>query len=843
MTEVAGVTEAMATTLRVNENESELSDASLDEDCVAKWGFRLAELYRLALLFFKDKQGKAVHLTYKDKLKLVAYTKQAAHGRCETEAFPDVGFLDVVGSDRRQAWRALGDMPQTQAMAEFVTTLDRLCPLLRPFVQAHRTERDDKLRKEQEELERKRLEEEERLRQEMEIEAARRQQLQREHQLEQEMQIRAALNQQTAVQFQQYAEAQYPKNRQQQEELIGQLQEQHFHQYMQQVYRQQLMHQQQQYIQLQSLNRHPTAPCYDNAVSSSTSTVCPGSGSGNNNNKEGLASSRTRGAGSKMAHANQFPQNNHISNSSSDGCGVGHDKNHNNPGSADGGGASSSNNNNNNNDNHWSVDGEGCGINHGHRPASCGGNDFSQNIVQGETHSTAVGAGNSGVGLSGLSAGMNVLTTGTVTPTAATGAAAATASSDTITGNSNATAVTNTQQGPPWSAGARTTAAAGNRMGMNYNMYNYNSGHDKNTTFNSNINTTNANSNTVLSTTTTTSAVSSNSMCNAATNEQADGLHNSAFVPPHAKSLFGIPGSAPTVVPSSSVADSTLQPHQQQHSLSLSQVPQPAQSSLSQQNEGMYNNNNNNNSYSTNNNNTTPHSNDPAMAEEVDGEDEAAIHGNAADGYGDMGELPPLAAASLWTRGEMKEFKSALSQEKDCVIRVGSGETVTVRVPTHQDGSCLFWEFATDSYDIGFGVYFEWTISHSNAVSIHVSDSSDPDDDEEDEDDLDDADAKSPNSDPEKGHTSSTANSSTLASGSTNSPSRAAASNTGPSSGSNQHRPPTDEIIPVYRRDSHLEVYCGNHAYPGRGVYLLKFDNSYSLWRSKTLYYRVYYTS
>lgn len=55
-------------------------------------------------------------------------------------------------------------------------------------------------------------------------------------------------------------------------------------------------------------------------------------------------------------------------------------------------------------------------------------------------------------------------------------------------------------------------------------------------------------------------------------------------------------------------------------------------------------------------------------------------------------------------------------------------------------------------------------------------------------------------------------------------------------------RPPTDEIIPVYRRDCHEEVYCGSHTYPGRGVYLLKFDNSYSLWRSKTLYYRVYYT-
>jgi len=61
-------------------------------------------------------------------------------------------------------------------------------------------------------------------------------------------------------------------------------------------------------------------------------------------------------------------------------------------------------------------------------------------------------------------------------------------------------------------------------------------------------------------------------------------------------------------------------------------------------------------------------------------------------------------------------------------------------------------------------------------------------------------------------------------------------------SGKEAKQPPTDEIIPVYRRDCHEEVYCGSHMYPGQGVYLLKFDNSYSLWRSKTLYYRVYYT-
>lgn len=55
-------------------------------------------------------------------------------------------------------------------------------------------------------------------------------------------------------------------------------------------------------------------------------------------------------------------------------------------------------------------------------------------------------------------------------------------------------------------------------------------------------------------------------------------------------------------------------------------------------------------------------------------------------------------------------------------------------------------------------------------------------------------------------------------------------------------KPQVDEIVPVYRRDCHEEVYAGSHQYPGRGVYLLKFDNSYSLWRSKSVYYRVYYT-
>ena len=34
--------------------------------------------------------------------------------------------------------------------------------------------------------------------------------------------------------------------------------------------------------------------------------------------------------------------------------------------------------------------------------------------------------------------------------------------------------------------------------------------------------------------------------------------------------------------------------------------------------------------------------------------------------------------------------------------------TSQVRVPTHLDGRSLYWEFATDGYDIGFGLFFEW---------------------------------------------------------------------------------------------------------------------------------------
>ena len=60
-----------------------------------------------------------------------------------------------------------------------------------------------------------------------------------------------------------------------------------------------------------------------------------------------------------------------------------------------------------------------------------------------------------------------------------------------------------------------------------------------------------------------------------------------------------------------------------------------------------------------------------------------------------------------------------------------------MRVPTHADGSALFWEFATDNYDVAFGLFFEW-VDHDNEteISVHISDSEDEDLEEDDDEDA-----------------------------------------------------------------------------------------------------------
>ncbi|XP_073205390.1 protein TMED8 isoform X2 [Lepidochelys kempii] len=173
-----------------------------------------------------------------------------------------------------------------------------------------------------------------------------------------------------------------------------------------------------------------------------------------------------------------------------------------------------------------------------------------------------------------------------------------------------------------------------------------------------------------------------------------------------------------------------------------------------------------------------------------------------------LAQPPPLAPPSIWTTCKIREFKAKMGKEKNAQLVVKRGEVVTVRVPTHPDGKRVCWEFATDDYDIGFGVYFDWTPVTSTAITVQVSESSD----EEDEEEEDEIEGLTPVGDVERGSKSSLRN---------------------------RYR----EIMPVYRRDSHRDVQAGSHDYPGEGIYLLKFDNSYSLLRNKTLFFHVYYTS
>ncbi|EAA08384.4 Golgi resident protein GCP60 [Anopheles arabiensis] len=452
-----------------------------DSSKILKWNLPLKELYKLACSFYKEKSGKAIHLSYEDNLKLVAFTQQAAHGPLDLSKAPPLGMFDVIGKDRRIAWQQLGTITKLQAMEGFIDLLDRLCPLFKPYVEAIKKDREEKARRaEQEEIQRTEALAAERERQE---ELARLESEKNREELHRR-QLQDALNQQTYHQFKEYAEIQFPGNPEQQAVLIRQLQNEHYHQYMQQLQAQVATN----LARLKSLSdgEEDDTP---------TAVVC----------ENGAAGAIEPAAANEFANANNAKENSQF--------------------------------------------------------------EFKEQC----------------------------------------------------------------------------------------------------------------------------------------------------------------------------------------------------------------------------------------------------------DSDNDSGDYAVISPANMWTKPDIKLFKQEVMAGKgDGVIRVNHGDTVTVKVPTHEGGSCLFWEFATDSYDIGFGVYFEWGKPPTTEVSVHISESDEDDDTIEEDDEVICAE------DLECGQVQSSQMSSA-----------------GSALGS---RNPISIIIPIYRRECHQEVYAGSHTYPGEGTYLLKFDNSYSLWRPKTLYYKVFYT-
>jgi len=63
-------------------------------------------------------------------------------------------------------------------------------------------------------------------------------------------------------------------------------------------------------------------------------------------------------------------------------------------------------------------------------------------------------------------------------------------------------------------------------------------------------------------------------------------------------------------------------------------------------------------------------------------------------------ELPPVAAASMWMRKDVKEFKDSLKNDHESVLKVGSGEIVTVSELYVQSGIYFIHEYLEPSVHI-----------------------------------------------------------------------------------------------------------------------------------------------
>ena len=110
------------------------------------------------------------------------------------------------------------------------------------------------------------------------------------------------------------------------------------------------------------------------------------------------------------------------------------------------------------------------------------------------------------------------------------------------------------------------------------------------------------------------------------------------------------------------------------------------------------------------------------------------------------------------------KLRAELGESGNHVLTVARSEMAIVKVETTSEAAGIFWEFCTESYDIGFGLSFKKEGSQIE-----------------------------------------------------------------------------EELLKVVRRECSEDVIAGSHNFLTTGTYFLKFDNTYSVFRSKKVFYRVYY--
>lgn len=168
----------------------------------------------MIFIFVVDKEGKAINLTYQNKLRLVALIQQISQGPFNLKKAPPLGVFDVIGRDRRDAWQSLGSTPKEEAMVSFIELLDNVCPLFKPFVEAQKANLEEKAKFD-----------EERRKQEMLLEMQKQEEMRKAEEEkaaaeERKRQIQDALNAHTFQPFKAYAEEQYPGNPEQVNKLV-----------------------------------------------------------------------------------------------------------------------------------------------------------------------------------------------------------------------------------------------------------------------------------------------------------------------------------------------------------------------------------------------------------------------------------------------------------------------------------------------------------------------------------------------------------------------------------------------------------------------------------------------
>lgn len=183
----------------------------------------------------------------------------------------------------------------------------------------------------------------------------------------------------------------------------------------------------------------------------------------------------------------------------------------------------------------------------------------------------------------------------------------------------------------------------------------------------------------------------------------------------------------------------------------------------------------------------------------------------------------PLEPATIWTKKSVNEFKASLTDDKHGgLYTVKQGTTLIIQVPTYPDGRYIYWEFTTDEFDIGFGLDFIYETNLIKPLALKIYEEIN-DDDDDDDDDIDNLNLAIESTNLNEKNTTAT---DILERNRIEKAERAAR---------------TISILPTYRRDSHEEVFVGRHRYPGQGYYLLKFDNTYSVLRSKSMFFRICY--